>query len=173
VLEAFANASDDRHLVIMGNGPGVSQAKQYARSHANIHYQPAVPIDEVLDYSSSADVGLFLLPPNSCLSYQFSLGNKFFEYLRAGLAVIVSDNPEMAAVVRRHNFGWIYDGREVDFGAFVSKLTKAEVDEKRSRAKKAADLYTWEREELVLKEMYASLFDIDIPSHGQHESAAA
>jgi glycosyltransferase involved in cell wall biosynthesis len=173
LLETFANASNDRHLVVMGHGPGVPQVEEYARVHANIHYQPAVPMDEVLHYTASADVGLFLLPLDSCLSYQYSLGNKFFEYLAAGLAVIVSDNPEMAAIVRRYDCGWVYHGDPRDFALFVNRLTKDGIDEKRSRTRCAMNDYTWECEEEALGRIYKTLFVIRTRPDGRRACVAA
>ena len=50
--------------------------------------------------ASAYDVGLFALPGNSRHN-EFALPNKFFEYVMAGLALCVSDLPEMARLVRQ------------------------------------------------------------------------
>ena len=43
---------------------------------------------------------------NVCLNHYLYLPNKVFEYMMAGLPMIVSDFPEMAALVERHDCGW-------------------------------------------------------------------
>ena len=46
------------HLVFMGYGMLEPQVMEVVKSNPNVHFQPAVPYDEVLDYTGDADVGL-------------------------------------------------------------------------------------------------------------------
>jgi hypothetical protein len=54
--------------------------------------------------AAAFDVGLFALPRHSNHN-RYALPNKFFEYSMAGLALCVSDLPEMGALVRRDQLG--------------------------------------------------------------------
>jgi hypothetical protein len=95
------------------------------------------------------------------------LGNKFFQYLRAGLAILVSDNPEMASIVNDHECGWVYSGCEEDLSAFVDSLSINEVRERRRHAASTGNAYTWAREESSLHQLYESLFNIRIEAAKQ------
>ena len=65
---------------------------------------PPAPMTELVREAASYDVGLFALPGNSRHN-EFALPNKFFEYAMAGLALCVSDLPEMGRLVRQHAIG--------------------------------------------------------------------
>jgi glycosyltransferase involved in cell wall biosynthesis len=68
---------------------------------------PAVPYNELLDWSSSADIGLIVLPPDYSLSIRFCLPNKFFEYIMAGLPVLSSNLDAIAEMIHYYNVGKI------------------------------------------------------------------
>jgi glycosyltransferase involved in cell wall biosynthesis len=56
-----------------------------------------------------AAAGLCLIQP-ICRSYELSLPNKLFEYAAAGVPVLASDAPVIAAVVRTHGLGQVVAG---------------------------------------------------------------
>jgi len=56
-----------------------------------------------------AAAGLCLIQP-ICRSYELSLPNKLFEYAAAGVPVLASDAPVIAAVVRAHGLGQVVAG---------------------------------------------------------------
>lgn len=66
---------------------------------------PVAP-GEVHDVLLGAAAGLCLIQP-ICRSYELSLPNKLFEYAAAGLPVLASDAPVIAAVVRAHGLGQV------------------------------------------------------------------
>ena len=68
-----------------------------------VHVVPKVPPESLVGFLSEADVGVHPLAryPNA----DVALPNKLFEYLHAGLPVVVSDCPAMADFVRRHDLG--------------------------------------------------------------------
>lgn len=65
---------------------------------------PAVTATQLVEAAASSDIGLFALPAHS-LQNIYALPNKLFEYVAAGLALCVSDLPEMADFVREHDLG--------------------------------------------------------------------
>jgi glycosyltransferase involved in cell wall biosynthesis len=67
--------------------------EEKSKKFNNIKYLDAVPPNEVIDCARQADVGVSLIE-DLCLSYHYALPNKIFEYISAGLPVIVSDLPK-------------------------------------------------------------------------------
>jgi len=108
-LETFSKLDDQHHLVLMGYGVSENIIRSYCKAYKNIHFKPSVPVDEIIKYTSSADVGMFILPGNDIsLSYRYSLPNKFFEYAIAGLHICVSDNLELlSGLVKKDNLGTV------------------------------------------------------------------
>ena len=66
---------------------------------------PVAP-GEVQGVLAGAAAGLCLIQP-ICRSYELSLPNKLFEYAAAGVPVLASDAPVIAAVVRAHGLGQV------------------------------------------------------------------
>lgn len=69
-----------------------------------IRFLAPVPPSELPGWTRAADVGLAPLRPVN-IGQAYSLANKIFEYLHAGLAVISSDIPAQAALVRELDAG--------------------------------------------------------------------
>ena len=74
--------------------------------YKNIYFHKAVSPDVLLDYTSSADFGISTIE-DSCLSYRYCLPNKMFEYLMAGIPVIVSNLYEMKRLVESNMVGTV------------------------------------------------------------------
>ena len=115
-----------------------------------------VPWEELMRYTKSADIG-FSLDKNTNLNYRFSLPNKLFDYLSAGIPVIAGDLPEVTRIISENNCGTI-----------ISEVTPERISEavrellnnpeKLSLMKKNASLasekLTWETESEKVKTLY-------------------
>ena len=108
LIDAFLGLDEPYHLMFMGYGSSEPAIRDAMLKSPRIHFQPSVPVDEIVRYSAAADVGVFVLANPISRSYALSLPNKFFEYLFAGLPVVVSDNLELlSALVSEHRLGWV------------------------------------------------------------------
>ena len=67
-----------------------------------------VPSRDVVAAAQGADVGLWILP-NLSKNFYYALPNKIFEYLAAGLPVLVADFPEARRVAVSYNVGLGFD----------------------------------------------------------------
>ena len=106
LIEAFHSVPPGHHLVMLGNGPSAAMCREASRSAPNIHVHEPVPPAEVLELVAGADVGLVFFAQDA-LSYVYSLPNKLFECLGAGLPVIANDMPAVSRVLRETGRGWI------------------------------------------------------------------
>ena len=88
----------------------------------------------------------FALPGHS-LHNAFALPNKFFEYVMAGLALCVSDLPEMTRLVRHHDLGRTIPAVSADFIATaINAFDAASIDRCKRNSLAAAQRLCWERE---------------------------
>jgi glycosyltransferase involved in cell wall biosynthesis len=159
LIEVFEFAKTDRHIIFMGSGELESLIKDAAKRCNRIHFHEAVPPDQLLHYTTSADVGISGVE-NSCLSYFYALPNKIMEYIHAGIAVLSPDFPEMRKVVIENKCGWVHEESTDSIRTQVNNLTKAEIAEKAANSVVARLSLTWESQEHVLIEAYQSAIAI-------------
>lgn len=158
LLRVFGRVGDARHIVFMGYGPLEGMVREAASVRANVHFLPAVPPNEVLRYSAGADVGICGVE-NTCLSYFYSLPNKLFEYLLAGVPALVPRWPELLRVVEQNGFGWVVGDSDEAWISAVTETNRAAADALRPRVLAGASEYSWEREEGRLLTVYRTLLD--------------
>lgn len=158
LIDAFLRLDDRRRvLVLMGMGPMEARARHLHLSSTNIRYVPAVAPQEVLAYTSSADVG-FCLMEDTCLSHRLSMPNKLFEYISAGVPAIVTPLPEISRVVTANSAGWVArDWSTGGIAALVSNITRGDIDERRAGVDRAAQKYNWESQVEPLRSVYRRL----------------
>ena len=122
MIDAFARAPAHCHIVFMGFGPDEALVRSAAEKYPNVHFHPAVKPSEVHRYVSGADVGIYVLQ-NNCLNNYFISPNKVFDYLNAGLGLIVSDFPDIATEVRAVNGGWCIEPTTAALATLLHEIT--------------------------------------------------
>ncbi len=101
--------------IIIGRGEYKKNIQSYIKKHnlySCVHLLPAIPYPQLLKITSSADIGVALINPNS-LSNQLALPNKFFEYAVSGLPVLVSSLPNIKKYILKYNLGWFIDHNDL------------------------------------------------------------
>ena len=148
------------HLVFMGYGMLEPQVMESVRQNANVHFQPAVPYEEVLDYTGDADVGLVSVKP-VCLSYLYCLPNKLFESIQAGIPVLVNDLPDCVALIDEFGIGArvANDTPEGWHAALVEAESKSPAWKVQAigGVEKAQAELNWEKESQLLTAIYDRL----------------
>jgi glycosyltransferase involved in cell wall biosynthesis len=124
-----------------------------------VHFLGAVHPDAVPTIAAHATVGLALIE-NVCLSYYYSLPNKLFECIHAGLPVVASDFPEIRRIVEAYGVGTLCDPADPKA---IAAAAAALIDDPALRARaiegtrRAAAELRWEFEAAHLVETYRSL----------------
>jgi len=100
-------------------------------------------------YTCQADLGISLEEAVG-LSYYYALPNKLFDYIQCGVPVLVSDLPEMGALVKQYDVGLVVGERTPR--AIAAMMTEMLADEDRRKKWKinlasAAEILCWENEE--------------------------
>ena len=160
-IEAAADF-EDAALVLIGNGPSEEALREQVRVNGlddRVFFIPRVPFHQLHRYTCSADLGLCLIKGTG-KSFYYSLPNKLFEYMMAGLPVLASNFPEMQRVVHETHTGVTVDPTDID--SIRQRVAEFLADAKRRAAcgqasLEAAQRYNWEREADQLTKLYASL----------------
>ncbi len=163
LVEALKFLPDDVALVLMGQGVLRGRLQHLAESLQvadRLHFIPAVQPDDVAPTLAQAAVAVVLITGDS-LSYQFSLPNKFFEAVAAGLPLVVSSIPELAHMVEQYDIGLICDPTNpADIAEKIMILLQPEhLTQYRANVEKARAELNWEQEEQKLIEVYRPLFE--------------
>lgn len=159
LLTAFSQVPQPAVLAFLG-GDG-----QHERLRAEIekrglsgrvYLHPSVPPDQLLSYTADAILGVCPIE-GIYLSYAFSLPNKLFEYIQAGIPVVATDLPEMGKLVRQWGVGEVFADR--DPRSLAQAITLLLQDQQRwercrQAAARAAETLCWEKEQERLLEAY-------------------
>lgn len=156
LLEVFRSVDPSKHIVFMGEGPSEPDVREHASRYPNIHYHPMVPTHAVLDHTADADVGIHLIE-NASLNYYYCLPNKVFEYLAAGLPILVRDYPELAALVDRYACGWKARSDATSIAQQIDALGPEDLAAVRPGVARAQEELNWQAEETALFAVYAGL----------------
>jgi glycosyltransferase involved in cell wall biosynthesis len=164
VVDSIAAWRPEFHLTIRGPGNAdslVALASRVRRAGAEdrVRIEPPVPMTELVDRAVAFDVGLFALPAHSRHN-RLALPNKLFEYIMAGLALCVSDLPEMARVVKQHGLGTCLASIEpAAIAAAVNSLTRSTIDVCKQHSLEAARELCWARESIPMLAAYDTALD--------------
>lgn len=111
-----------------------------------VHFDPPVPMIELVERAAAFDVGLFALPGHSEQNVHV-LPNKFFEYTMAGLALCVSNLPEMSAILKKYDLGEEIDAMTPEsIAAAINRLDRERIDRFKQNALRAARDLNWDAE---------------------------
>jgi glycosyltransferase involved in cell wall biosynthesis len=138
-------------LVIIGSGDIIDSLRRLAISgeaRERIIFLPRMQWEEMMRYTMCCDAGLSL-DTDTCINQRCSLPNKLFDYIAAGLPVLVSPLPEVSALVNSFGCGIVLD--EVSPEEIARKLQQLADDRSlllrlRQGAEMAREEINWEKE---------------------------
>lgn len=120
--------------------------------------EPPVPFDQIVPAANRADIGYFVHHDTSPQK-RFVLPNKFFEYVMAGLALCVSDLPEMAHLVKKYELGQLVSScQEEAIAEAINSMDRERIDATKRRSIEAARELNWESEKHRMLSLYEELF---------------
>ena len=158
LLEAFKSIDNKNAVIVfMGYGTLENLIQKISKEYKNIYFHKAVSPDVLLDYTSSVDFGISTIE-DTCLSYRYCLPNKMFEYLMAGIPVIVSNLYEMKRLVESNMVGTVAKENTSDvLKEAIKEAVKLDKVELKINIQKVKAIYNWEEQEKILLDVYKGL----------------
>jgi glycosyltransferase involved in cell wall biosynthesis len=151
-------------LVIAGNGDVIPSLKKYVSANSleeKVFFFPRMPYPDLIQYTMNADLGL-TLDKGTNINYLFSLPNKLFDYIHAGIPVLASPMPEVEKIIRKYDIGEVIETHDVKhLENRVRTLMNDPVllQKYRENTKTAAAELSWENEKKKLDELYRPLLE--------------
>jgi glycosyltransferase involved in cell wall biosynthesis len=141
-------------LVIIGDGDIKQKLELHAKKlkiEDRTLFVGKVSAEKLYEYTSSADIGLCLLE-NKGLNYFYALPNRLFDYVHAGVPVLATRFPEIAAIVETYNTGTLIDHYEpVYLAKTINDMLTNPINT--DHFETVAKELCWENEEKVLMEL--------------------
>jgi glycosyltransferase involved in cell wall biosynthesis len=155
LIRVFQEAPREFKLVIIGWGVLEKEMKNIIDENdlqEKVKLYGFVPQENLLSFTKAADVGLNLLEPFN-LSKAMASPNKLFEYIHAGIPVICSDTFENRRVLEKYDVGILTENSlESLLNCIRHFADHLKIDEKKKDIPKARELYSWEKQTIVLDE---------------------
>jgi glycosyltransferase involved in cell wall biosynthesis len=142
---------DDTNLVILGGGDVLKTIQELVKQYQleeKIIFKPRMPYPEMMKYTMACDIGL-TFDKDTNLNYRFSLPNKIFDYIHAGIPVLASRLPEVEKVIQTYDIGDFIDSHDPKHIAEKLKFILADANTLARWEKNlhlAANALCWEEE---------------------------
>ncbi len=159
ILEFFnlIRGKEGVSYVIMGFGHLKDEILELTKTESNLYFHDAVSPDVLLDYTSSADIGV-CIEENLCKSWDMGLPNKMFEYYMVGLPIVVSGLQELKRFVIENQTGFVIEDifDQEEFDRLLPTILE-KYREKYKNIEKVKNIYNWQNQEKKLLKLYGEL----------------
>ncbi len=144
----------DAELLIIGDGDIREQlielTKELKVEH-KVKFAGKLAPEELKEITPRAHLGLCLLEENG-LSYYYSLPNRIFDYIHAGIPVLATNFPEIRAIVQKHNTGILINRYDPQFlSDTVNKILRSGFNT--FHFAELSKSLNWENEKKILMEI--------------------
>jgi len=161
-------------IYLTGDASYIEDLRQLASSNPKVRILDPVPFDQIVSMLNGYDMGFCYLPPTT-FNLEYSLPNKFFEFIQGRLAVLIGPSPNMVPLVRDYHCGFItpsFDTKET--AGFLNGLTVPAIAAAKNASHEAARILCYENESGELMETIYRLLGrpvtADQPNSLTHQS---
>lgn len=151
-------------LIICGDGNFMEQSRKLTamlQLQHKIIYKGMLLPTELVSYTSSAYLGINLVEPNG-LNQLYSLANKFFDYIHAGIPQLTMDFVEYSRVNKLFKVALLIPGADpATISAALNLLLENDVlyKELQENCIRAREIYNWQNEQKLLIGFYDKIFN--------------
>lgn len=131
--------------------------KEIAKNNPRIKFIDPVKTDEIVSTINKYDIGVILVPPIN-FNYKNGLGNKFFDFIQARLAMAIGPIPEMAKMAKQFNLGVVSkDFTPESLAKEINGLSAERINLFKKNAAKAALEISADKNKIIVNEIVSQL----------------
>ena len=149
----------DANLFLVGSGDLEEELKENVKKknlQSKVFFVGRVPFEKLKSITAKFDLGLSF-EEDTCLAYRFSLPNKVFDYIHAGVPVLTSNLPDVSRFVKENNVGEVLDSRGPKNVALQIKKVLQRKEFYDNYIDIAKNKFCWEHEGLKIIQVFKSL----------------
>jgi len=149
-------------LLIIGDGDVIPTLKSMVLDlnlGEKVRFLPRQSLERLAAYTAMADIGI-TFDKDTNINYRYSLPNKLFDYIQAGLPVLASPLPEVKKIIEKYGCGtFIENHNPQHIAAIFTQILNDDqfLSECRTNALKAAILLNGETEQLPLRSLFTQI----------------
>jgi glycosyltransferase involved in cell wall biosynthesis len=148
-------------LVIIGGGDVIGTLEKMIQREElkdKVRLLPKMKPEELYHYTCNADIGLSL-DKDTNINYRYSLPNKLFDYVNAGVPVLASALPEVQSFIDKYYVGVFIKSHQPQHIAEMMNfmLNAPDYAAWKANTKKASEENSWEKEKQVWLDVLASI----------------
>ncbi len=160
VMYELADQDDIAMVFICGLAtPSTKQVIEFVKENNfnNIYFHDLVKPEEIMYYLRGGDVGILATWNKKNKSYWYALGNKFFEYIQAGIPVLATAQPEHIPILEKYECGVLVNPDNK--GVFLEGFRKiiSNYDYYKQKTILAAVDLCWENDSTKLLNLYKEI----------------
>ncbi len=146
-------------LLVIGGGDVLPELKKIVNEiqlQKKVMFVPRQTPANLAGYTANADIGL-TLDKDTNINYRFSLPNKLFDYIYAGIPVLASPLVELKKIIKHYEIGEFIENHDPKHIAeTIAKMLKDEIRMKQysENTLKASAELNWENEKITLIEIF-------------------
>lgn len=149
---------DHALLLIIGKGDVIEDLKSLVKQQnleSKVWFLGVLPYAKMMQYTAASHLGL-TLDKDLSINYKFSLPNKLFDYINAGIPVLGSNLTEVAKIIYDYEVGVVIEEVSPEF---IAKVVNELIEDKekfefyRQKCQRAAQVLNWETEQQKLNEI--------------------
>ena len=150
---------DDAILLIAGGGDVLPTLKKMVidlKLSEKVLFVPRQTPEKLAGYTANADIGL-TIDKDTNINYRFSLPNKLFDYIFAGVPVLASPLIELKNIIQQYDIGEFIENHDPKhIAATINSMLKdeARMAKYKNNTLKAAAELSWENEKTTLTEIF-------------------
>jgi glycosyltransferase involved in cell wall biosynthesis len=161
LVASFQFLSSDYLLVIIGSGDVIQQLKADVvklNLSEQVIFFDKMSASDLRQYTINANLGI-TIDKDTNMNYHFSLPNKVFDYIHAGIPLLTSKLPEILNIVTTYQIGMTIDNHHPEHIAkkISQCITSEHYTTYQQNTKKAALDYNWETEKQKLITLFKAL----------------
>lgn len=136
------------HFYLIGGSPRMQSYHEFLKRSAGslldkrVFFHEPVEPHQIVKTLAKFDMGFYPMPASS-INTRHAMPNKLFDFIHAGLCVVISPNPDMATIVRDRKCGVIVPSSDIQKSArILNRLTAGEIDEFKKNSIETAKSYS-------------------------------